>query len=290
MTVTMSSKHPAKAGHLETDEESAVKRKNAMCQRFFILCGMFLTALGCAGVEPLPRTGETIRAVIKLTHNERPRLGTPIELTLGIVNEGVVPVTYDFAHADNNDSLVVTGPDGRRVPYILGHIGALGPDLQLAPGEEAHFTLDLDLAEQYLIDKPGHYIVRYEGKGLVIDDKPAKVIPCKLEIDVADGKLDRRMEIAARLFPVVPKSLTFHLSSREFEVDVLVDIRAEVPTPEQIVTLISFRVFDGRVESDHELLGKTRWGFLSARVGRRTEEFWPNWRRVVTDALRVTSP
>jgi hypothetical protein len=182
----------------------------------------------------------------------------------------------------------VTGPDGQRVPYSLGHIGALGPTLQLDPGEETHFTLDLDLAEQYLVNKPGRYVVRYEGKGLVIDDKPAKVIPCMLEIDVDDGKLDRRMEIAATLFPVVPKSLSFHLSPREFEVDVLVDIRAEVPTPEQIVTLISFRIFDERIESDHELLGKTRWGTLSARVEKGTDEFWPNWRKAVVEALGVT--
>jgi hypothetical protein len=220
-------------------------------------------------------------------------------LTVGIVNEGPVPVSFDFAEADINDSLVVTGPDGRRVPYILGHVDSNGPTLQLAPGEVAHFTQDFDLAEQYLIDKPGHYVVRYEGKNLIIDDLPAKLLPAAVDIDVAPGKLDRRTEIAARLLPVVPKDLMFCLSprddenSKEIEVEIRHYVyREEGTLPKEIESMVTVIGFELRIaprppHPDEKFLGKTRWGFLFANVEKRTEEFWPNWRKLVAEALEV---
>jgi len=262
---------------------------------------MFLLASGCTGVaeERSSRTGRTIRAVLKLSKDERPRLGKPIELTLGIVNEGSVSVGVDFAYSDINDSLVVTGPDGQRVSYISGHSYANGPTLQLDAGEEMHFTLDLDLAEQYLVDKPGRYTVRYEGKGLVIDGKRAKVLPCTVEIDVAEGKLDRRMEIAARLFPLVPKGLTFGISPKwgdvetdNIEVEAAHFVYRDTEALPEVVSYVmvvgfQFRIANGPPHPSEELLGETRWGFLFADKETRNEEFWPNWRKLVAKALEV---
>jgi len=275
-----------------------------MGKAFFTRCAIFLLASGCTGAaeEQSSRTGGTIRVVLKLSDGERPRLGKPINLTLGVVNDGAKEVSINFAEADINNSLVVAGPDGKPVPYISGHTYSNCPTLELDAGEEMHFTLDLDLAEQYLVDKPGRYTVRYEGKGLVIDGKRPKVLPCTVEIDVAEGKLDRRMEIAARLFPLVPKGLTFGICPRWGDVDTdNIEVEAghyvyrETETLPEVVSYVmvigfEFRIANGRPRPSEELLGKTRWGFLFANVETRNEEFWPNWRKLVAEALEVRSP
>jgi hypothetical protein len=64
-----------------------------MWKVFITQCAMLLLASGCAVATggPSQRAGEPIRAVIKLTRNDRPCLGKPIELTMGLVNEGFVP-------------------------------------------------------------------------------------------------------------------------------------------------------------------------------------------------------
>jgi hypothetical protein len=208
-------------------------------------------------------------------------------------------VSVDTAQADINDPFVITGPDGKPVPYIGGHTGCGDcPTLQLAPGGEMIFTRDLDLRDQYLIDKPGRYVVGYGMKGWVIDGKPAKVKPSTLEIDIASGKLDRRMEIAQRLFPLIPKDWSLAISGRWTDDEDSGQIEADVwrygPLPEEatVVFAIGFHFqIDGRKGTDpaEEFLGKTRWGFLFAYIEKRTEEVWPNWRKAVVEALGVTS-
>jgi hypothetical protein len=273
-----------------------------MSRRVFILWVMVLLASGCTGAaeERSPRTGETLRTFIKLSKDERPRLGKPILLTLGLVNDGVIEVSVDYGKVYFNNPFVVTGPDGKPVPYIGGHTYCDdAPTLQLEPGGEMIFIRDLELRDQYLIDKPGRYVVGYGMKDWVIDGKLAKVKPCTLEIDVAAGKLDRREEIAARLFPLVPKDWSLAISSRRTDDEDSGQIEADVwrygPLPKEatVVFAVGF-VFqiDGRKGTDpaEEFLGKTRWGFLFAYVNKRTEEFWPHWRKAVVEALGVTPP
>ena len=154
-----------------------------MSRGVYIPCWMVLLASGCAGEEPQGRTGDTLRTQITLTTIERPCLGKPINLDLGLVNNGRVPVNIVFSEVGINNSLVVTGPDGKPVPYISGHweVGVSNGNTaqDLNPGLSQNIAWGVDLGEQYLIDKPGRYVVRYEGKGLLIDDKPAKVGPSR---------------------------------------------------------------------------------------------------------------
>ncbi len=101
---------------------------------FITRCALLLLVTGCAGAGgPSQRAAGPIRAVIKLTHPERPSLGQPIKVTVGIVNEGPVSVSFDFAEADINDSFVVTGPDGRRVPYIWAMLIRTPPPCNSTP-------------------------------------------------------------------------------------------------------------------------------------------------------------
>jgi hypothetical protein len=272
-----------------------------MGKGFFVSCAAVFLASGCAAEERSPRTGESLRTFIKLSEDERPRLGKPILLTLDLVNEGGTMVNVDYPEATINGSLVISGPDGKPVPYIGGLIHRGGYSIYpLGPGMRMTLTedFDFDLRDQYLIDKPGRYVVGYEGKALVIDHKVAMVKPCTLEVDVAPGKLDRRMEIASRLFPIVPKGLHLSISPRWPDDEDTHNIDIEVYLPVQFpwapyVTLpvigFDFRT-DGVTPPEPEFLGKTGGGFLFASVQKRTEEFWPHWRKAVIEALGVTPP
>lgn len=94
---------------------------------------------------------------------EKPAVGRPLRLKLEIKNRGSAPAKYDDQQAAVNGSLIITGPDGAKVPFIGGTFQTFGAPTTLKPGESKTIFEKLDIAEQYLIEVPGQYRIQARG-------------------------------------------------------------------------------------------------------------------------------
>ncbi len=141
-----------------------------------VLC-LVLTLSGCDGLQegkspqPPPAAKQddpakpALRTRLSLV-TEEPVVGKQILLQLELVNEGGEAVVYDDQQADINNSLRVTGPEGKAVPYIHGGAQTGGALRLLESGTSVVLFDKLDLASQYLVARPGRYEVRFSGRGI----------------------------------------------------------------------------------------------------------------------------
>lgn len=89
-------------------------------------------------------------------------LGKPIKFRLEMKNVGEATVGYDKQHADI-DTMLIKGPDGQVVPYIMEPVSTAGSPKPLRPGKMVILFEEIDVAEQYYIAKPGRYTVQFRG-------------------------------------------------------------------------------------------------------------------------------
>jgi hypothetical protein len=229
--------------------------------------------------SPAP-SGEPLRTRLLLLR-ENPRLGKPILVRLELRNDGPDPISYRAWESGCNHSLEINGPDGRSVPYIGGPHGGFENPHPLRSGESDFLIPFLDLREQYLIDRPGHYTVSYRGRGIRMEGARVPMAPCALDIDVAPGELDPNMTIASKLAPLVPERLWFAITGN-LEKSYL---EAGAGLKDEMIFAIAIRIGKS-IYKDEELLGNSRWGFVFASTKNR-DEVWPGWREAIVRALEV---
>jgi hypothetical protein len=92
----------------------------------------------------------------------------------------------------------VTGPDDKPVPYIATSFQTSGHRKALTNGQIVTVFSELDLAQQYLIDKPGKYAVQFVGRGGL---PPSNV----LTVTVAEAPLPDRLKLLVALHKSAPQ-------------------------------------------------------------------------------------
>lgn len=129
---------------------------------------------------------------------KQPMLGQPLRLRLEVKNISDGPAKYNSQQAKVNSSLTLKGPDGAAVPYIGGSYQTMGQDVTLQPGESKTIYADLDVAAQYLIEKPGQYTIQSRSRGGI----PASN---ELVVDVRPGQSSEFQRLFASLHHATPK-------------------------------------------------------------------------------------
>ena len=106
------------------------------------------------------------------------KFGEPINFRLQLINDGNSVLSYDHQQVAVNNSMTITGPDGKQIEYIAGPIQTEGTFETIRPCETKTLFDRFDIAKQYDIKKPGKYHVQFNGSGLWVsvktDDKAAE--------------------------------------------------------------------------------------------------------------------
>lgn len=209
-----------------------------------------------------------------------PKLGAPILLTLEMRNSSKGSATYDSQQAALNGSLLVTGPDGKPVPYIATSFQTAGGSQTLAPGATVTIFKDLDLANQYLVDRAGTYTVQFRGGNGIPASAPIKV-------DVAAAPLP---DATAFLAAVVRNAPAEWSVARYDRVLYLSDTRTTSKGNQREFS-IQFQAADAAGPKGGVDLGMTRMG--RAWVVAQSEEVksaWPGYLDFVRAQLKPFVP
>ena len=99
-------------------------------------------------------------------------LGRPMRFRLEMTNRTLTELLYDSQQVAVNHSLVITGPDGKRAPYIRGTCQtSIRGQLSVTPGETVVLFGGLDANEQYFIGRSGRWTFQYAGRGLKVGEQ-----------------------------------------------------------------------------------------------------------------------
>ena len=124
---------------------------------------------------------------------------------LEMQNVGTGTVQYDPQQVAVNASMIVIGPDGKERPYVAQYCQTQGSPKSLKVGDRAVLFDNLDVAAQYLMTKPGQYVIQFRG-----DHGPSGEVDIppsdRVTIQVGDGPVQPAHAIAARLIRVVPSA------------------------------------------------------------------------------------
>ena len=127
-------------------------------------------------------------------------LGRPMRFRLEMTNRTSVKLLYDHQQVAVNHSLVITGPDGKRAPYVRGTCQtSIRGWPAIAPGQTVVLFDKLDAAEQYFIDTPGRYAVQFAGRGLNAGEPPEDVTYSRGRADFPDLDAWRAFSTQIRL-------------------------------------------------------------------------------------------
>ena len=220
--------------------------------------------------------------------------------------------TYDPQQADVNDSMLIRGPDGKRVPYVAGMYQTGSTGLRsLAPGETDMLISGLDLASQYLFTKPGSYTIQFRGLP-ALGQGFGQAIPPSGEITVKmqPGKLPFEMQVPARLLEVLPAEWDIRLNMRVAEVEsgnvhppgwktgpgTYVELvshpNKEESTPNVEIWVAKRRLVPKNAKAGQPAvyLGEGADGHVYWQVNAKAKTAWPDIEKKVKAALRIATP
>ncbi|MGA7698541.1 MAG: beta-L-arabinofuranosidase domain-containing protein [Thermoguttaceae bacterium] len=239
-------------------------------------------------------------------------VGRPALVQLEAKNFAMFEATYDPQQADVNDSMLIRGPDGKRVPYVAGmyQTGSTGPR-SLAPGETDMLISGLDLASQYLFTKPGSYTIQFRGLP-ALGQGFGQAIPPSGEITVKmqPGKLPFEMQVPARLLEVLPAEWDIRLNMRVAEVEsgnvhppgwktgpgTYVELvshpNKEESTPNVEIWVAKRRLVPKNAKAGQPAvyLGEGADGHVYWQVNAKAKTAWPDIEKKVKAALRIATP
>lgn len=160
-----------------------------------------LTALIIMGTAHARETtwGEAVNGVSSRLSlvTEKPVIGQPIVVKLELRNSGAAVARFDSQQAAVNNSLTVRDAQGQVTPFIARPYQTLGGETPLQPNETKVIFDKLDVASQYLIDRPGKYTLQFKGR----NGLPTSNV---LEVTVGPGKLDDGQRLFAAIQRRVP--------------------------------------------------------------------------------------
>lgn len=220
------------------------------------------------------------------------RLGESILVSVRVTNQATVAVTTSRG-ATAFDCFEVTGPDGRRLPYI-GFDGQVAANqVEVRPRSAMMIAEAIDLTDKYLFRKPGRYSIRFRGEDAGPGDSPA------VAIQIAPGELSDFDRFAAALIPVCPDG--WHLS-KDARGEVTPFGRTRVPGfalhlcrdhMRGEAVLLWFTREQAKPDGGQpprgtaEYLGRASGFFVYSSVGQNTPALWPAATEDISRALRI---
>ncbi|MBI3856938.1 MAG: hypothetical protein HY293_14720 [Planctomycetes bacterium] len=234
--------------------------------------------------------------------DEAPALGKPVRVRLDLVNGGQAAVIYDDQGVSTNESLDVVGPDGHRAPFIDISRQTAGSSRILEPGKSVTLFKELDLSENYLLDVPGKYHVRFSGRGLWIIDLqeiPFLVHGRRMDpgdeplltsdwivFDVADGKTSGSTEVARRLLGIAPKGWRVAALTASDGT-----LHAELSRSTGLIDTVkrvSIHIGGDAASPKREYFGQSPWGKVTVATTRNEgADAWPDFRAPLRAALSI---
>ncbi|MHC4623690.1 MAG: hypothetical protein ACYS4W_07285 [Planctomycetota bacterium] len=128
-------------------------------------------------------------------------IGKPMLFRMKLVNVSEETLGFGQTSWMVNDPMIVTGPDGKRVPYMdTSYQTAVWSEF-IDPGETMALIESYDVTSQYHITKPGKYSFQFTSFYL----KQSNTV----EFEVKDGELSPQEIATERLKPIVPKGWDF---------------------------------------------------------------------------------
>jgi hypothetical protein len=232
-------------------------------------------------------------------------LGRPMRVRLEIENVGEKVVRFDAQQADVNGSLILRTPDGAEAPYIAAGVQTAGGPRPLKPGERAALFDKLDIAEQYLIDEPGEYSVRFRGLDEGFGEIP--IPPSNtITIKVAQGPIPTSRLFARQLLEILPAPAWRVSVDREGELapfgrgastgtSLVIDLvgRSKIDSARIFIWVvskpapISIEKSRDRTGVTAEEIGRCEWGSVYIWAGDGIQEKWPDFRAKIIAALKV---
>ena len=213
---------------------------------------------------------------------EGSKVGEPVKVKLELKNGSKEDRTYDSQQATVNNSLEVKGPDNKSVPYTDLSYQTAGRSKALKPGQTVTIFENLDVAGQYLLDKPGAYTVQFRGR----DALPASNV---LTITLERGQLPVIAELYVRMRGAAPQDwLLSKTANALFISRVPTSLKRDITTVQVWFTKEKKSGYDDlkRGPQNLEYIGETRLGhaWLSADDGVKTH--WPKYAADVRGVLR----
>jgi hypothetical protein len=135
------------------------------------------------------------------------RVGDPVPLRISLRNDGDREATFDDQTLAS--TLQVIGPDDRPLPYIGLMYSTAGTDRTLAPGTTIVLREKLDVARDFIFDRPGRYIVRMTAE--------AGGVPraADFRFELTPGELAQRDRVFLAIRKVIPEDWSVRRSEWE---------------------------------------------------------------------------
>jgi hypothetical protein len=146
-------------------------------------------------------------------------VGRPARFRLEMKNFGKTDRKFDSQSVDVNGSIRISGPDRKPVRYVAGGFQTGGHSRSIAPAETVVLFDKLDLADQYVMVKPGMYTLQFRGTNVIWDSESGIPSSAEVTIEMRPGKAPASMQVPARLAEIIPAKWALSLNGRVYEVE-----------------------------------------------------------------------
>ena len=107
-------------------------------------------------------------------------VGEPVYLHLQLVNHGDSMFGYEDQPVAVNNSLDITDAKGREVEYTAPLVQTNGASKIIRSGQTKVLFERFDAVEQYALDRPGEYRIRFNGErlwfGIAVEDATGSLV------------------------------------------------------------------------------------------------------------------
>jgi hypothetical protein len=233
----------------------------------------WLAVLSLSGTPQIEEWGPSRDGVVTrlVVVSKDHKIGEPIKLSCELKNTSTEERAYFPITYSGNYPFTVRGPDGEAVHYIgsFGQTGFFNPP-ELSPGQiKTQFT-NHDLTQQYLIDKPGKYVISISESN-------------KVTVLVADAPVPDKTKFMRKMIKQLPKKwdLVFHSPNINL-----------VSDPNNFISDIRWFsiIFTDRKDSpkdNAEYLDETTMGHVWITMSQPDiVKRWPQYKTVIQEQLK----
>ena len=277
---------------------------------FFLVAGVALVLAQCVmeaeGADFQPwgaATGGVRTCLMPVGTNFA--LGQPMQFRLEMENVGKRTIEYDSQQVAVNESMLIKDSAGKECPFIAPGCQTGGSPAPLEPGKKVVLFEKLDVAEQYLILKPGRYTFQFRGQDKAFGevDIPLSNV---VTTEVANGSVPASREIVNNLIGLGPDALWRVSLVKEGEVTPPLHSAGKgvhlylVRNARNIADLVVIRIWVMQQPSDvdkasnqatapAEYLGISPWGSVYIQPDKSAAKHWPDFRKKIVHALKIKS-
>jgi len=216
----------------------------------------------------IPRHGVATRLILVSKDH---KIGEPIKLSCEMKNTSTedrpyIPITYSC-----NCPFTVRGPDGEVVQYIgcFGQTGySNGP--VLSPGQVKTQFINHDITEQYLIDKPGNYVISINESN-------------KVTVFVTDAPIPDKTKFMRNIIKQLSEN--WYLFFDNPNINLVSDPNTTIPDIRLFSIIFTDRKNSPKADADY--LDETTMGHAWITMSQPDiVKRWPEYRTVIREQLK----